>query len=78
MTKYVERFERVFQCSRCRVKFTRDVSQEESQKITCPRSCPESVADITDEEKKRYEQRRRDRLKRVATREASEQKNKKE
>jgi hypothetical protein len=73
-----DKIEKVFQCGRCKIRFTLNLTPEDIERVTCPRSCVAEVKDITESFAKQITAIREDRLRRVAAREqqyAAEQAN---
>jgi len=69
MTKKLERFERFFQCERCKHKFVANVSLDDAFNIKCPRSCPSKVTDITELTVEALEVRRQEIERKIEARE---------
>ena len=64
-----EKIEKVFQCGRCKTRFTLNITPEDIERVTCPRSCVAEVKDITEAFAKQIAALRENRLRRVADRE---------
>ena len=81
MPPKLERFERLYQCTRCKHKFVKHITADEVQDVKCPRSCPAKVDDITEQEEKAFQKRRAEvaaRLEARAEKEAAEKEAKEE
>lgn len=64
-----ERVERLFKCSRCKIRFQVNVEPELLDRVKCPRSCPAEVTDVTEETEASWKKHEEERLRRVEERE---------